>query len=159
MDAIAALRVPWVGQLWSAIDLQVELRGGELRSTLSENGTLRIRSGSAFKLFVFLFDTDEAALSSVESIRWSLRDGRNLELVSSQTITQPQAITDRDDPYFLIEPDIKALGNAAEELRAEDSLACVTEIEWTIGGETRSSKTLPVIVEFGYIENAPPWLK
>ena len=152
MDEAAAARVPWIGAQWDLIDLQVDQRGGRLSSSLTDNGTLRFRKGDAFRLAVLFFNgNDEAVDPAPTRLRWSLRDAANLELVAAVTLNNPAEQTDQSQPYYLLEPNIAALGGAAESLLDEDRgfLVCVMDVDWFIAGQTYSSQTLPAVVEFG----------
>jgi hypothetical protein len=151
-DEAAAARLPWIGDLWDLIDLQVDQRAGRLSSSLTDEGVLHLREGSAFRLAVVFFDgTGTAVNPAITRLRWTLRDAANLELVASVTLDNPVAATDEDDPYFLISPNIARLGGAAADLLPEGQpdLPCVMDADWTIGGKVYSSQTLPAVVEFG----------
>jgi hypothetical protein len=151
-DEAAAARLPWIGDLWELIDLQIDQRAGRLSSSLTDNGVLRLRRGDNFRLAVVFFDGNGAATDPQPSrLRWSLRDAANLELVASVTLNAPEAATDEVDPYYLLEPNITRLGAAAADLLpdGEAALPCVMDLDWTIDGNVYSSDTLTVVVEFG----------
>lgn len=151
-DDAAAARVPWIGAFWDLIDLQVNLRGGDLTSSCADDETLRLRKDDNFRLAVLFFDGTSAAVDPEPSrLRWSLRDAANAELIAAVAQSNPVAETGQSQPWFLLEPDVPRLGGAALDLLAEGerTLNCVMEVEWTIGGKEYSSKTQPVVVEFG----------
>jgi hypothetical protein len=151
-DEAAAARLPWIGDLWELIDLQIDQRAGRLSSSLTDNGVLRLRRGDNFRLAVAFFDGNGAATDPQPSrLRWSLRDAANLELVASVTLNAPEAATDEVDPYYLLEPNITRLGAAAADLldEGQTALPCVMDVDWTIDGNVYSSTTLPAVVEFG----------
>lgn len=156
-DEAAAARLPWIGDLWELIDLQIDQRAGRLSSSLTDNGVLRLRRGDNFRLAVVFFDGNGAATDPQPSrLRWSLRDAANLELVASVTLNTPEAATDEVDPYYLLEPNITRLGAAAADLLpdGETALSCVMDLDWTIDGNVYSSATLPAVVEFGFTAQA-----
>lgn len=151
MDDVAAARVPWIGAQWDLIDLQIEQRGGRLISSLTTDNTLRLRRGDAFRLAVLFFDGSQAVNPSPTRLRWMLRSADNRELVAAVTLQNPQAQTDQSQPYFLLQPDIAALGGVAADLldEARGFLPCVMDVDWTIAGRVYSSQTLSAVVEFG----------
>ena len=117
MDAQAAARVPWIGDRWDLIDLQIEQRGGRVTGSLLDNGVLRLRRGDNFALAVLFFDGAQDAVDPEPTrLRWTLRDAANLELISVVTLENPAAQTDEAAPYFLIEPNIARMGAAALDL-------------------------------------------
>jgi hypothetical protein len=149
-DAAAAARVPWIATEWDLIDLQIEQRGGRLSCSLAEQGVLRLRAGDSFRLAVLFFDIGGAVNPSMTSLRWSLRDAANLELIGSVSVSNPAAVTDGNQPYFLLLPDIARLGSAAREALGESvALPCLMDVDWMISGKVYSSTTMPVMFEFG----------
>jgi hypothetical protein len=148
-DLNALARVPWIGGQWDLIDLQVDQRGSELRSSL---GALRFRVGDHFRLAVFFFDGTGAAVNpSPARLRWTLRDAANLEQISAVALEPATAQTDQPDPYFLLEPNITRLKAAALDLLPEgrEVLECVMDLDWTIDGDVYSSQNLRAVIEFG----------
>jgi hypothetical protein len=152
MSTAAAARLPWILSQWDLIDLQVDLRTRDLSSSLATEGVLRLRAGDTFRLAVLFFTGGGGAIEvEPATLKWALRDAANLELVSEVVATAPPAIIASDDPYYLLLPNIQALDNNAREMWGESGkdLACVMEVEYSIGGVVYSSRSLPARVDFG----------
>lgn len=157
-DLIALARVPWVGGQWELIDLQIEQRGGALRSSLGK--PLRFRAGDDFRLAAIFIDGNGRVTNPMPSrLRWTLRDAANLEQISAVTLESPGVQTDQPDPYFLLQPNAARLASAARDLLPDGkiSLECVMDLDWTIDhappvgtqGQIHSSQSLTAVVEFG----------
>jgi len=157
MDEAAANRVPWLSEIWDAFDLQIDQRSGRISSSLTESGVLRLRAGEHFRLAVVFFDSNgQATDPQPDFIRWTLREQSNLDLVAS-AIKEFPVPENAGNPYFILEPNAAHFALAAEDLRQDQELLCVCDIEWMIDGKIYSSRTLPVRVEFGFTLQKPAY--
>ena len=146
MDVVALGRMPWVGEEWDLIDLQVNLRGGEVSGSLLEE-VLRLQVNDHFRVAVAFFDPTDAAVDlGASRVRWSLRESRNEEVIFAMEQSPAVARTDRSGPYYLFEPDIKRFNSAVREL-GEAVVNAVADVDWMVGGKVYSSRTFAVAIE------------
>jgi hypothetical protein len=143
---------PWLASSsWELLDLQVDQRTGRVAGSQLTAGGLRLRAGDSFVLQVRFLAGQSVINPNISRLRFSLRDAANLELVSATSADPALVLTDGAGPYFLLSPDIARLGSTALDQLTEGAteLQCAADVDWVVGGQTYSSKTFPVVVEFG----------
>lgn len=149
MDLFALSRVPWVAAKWDLVDLQIDLRSGEVSGSLFENEVQRLRVNDHFRVAVVFFDpVGEAVDPLATRLRWTLRDQQNDEPLMAMTLEPAVAATDESTPYFLLEPDTLRLSALATERgEAGSVLRCASDFDWIVEGKLYSSRTFTVVIE------------